>query len=413
MQSKYKVYIRRNLESNLDKLLKNNQSALIFGPRQTGKTTLVKKCLSSKKNVVEYPLQNPKIRQEMESDPSLIIRQIEAQQTSSTQVVFIDEAQKVPPIFDSAQYLIDEQKASFIITGSSARKLRRKGMNLLPGRVKSFRLDPLLFNEFGWVNMQPKAILPIKNINKIPEYSFEKSLVYGALPGIVALADDTQRKDILTAYSHIYIEEEIRAEALSRKIGAFGRFVELAARESGTSPNLTKLSLESGVSVPTIKEFFNILEDTLVVEKVEPYLKNTRKRIMKTPRYYFFDIGVRNALARFPLTNNLVNIEKGRLFEHFVVLEIIRRIRALNLDYKVYYWRTGSGLEVDCVIDTGFELIPIEIKAGEKVKPSDIKGLLGFVDLHKRNVKEAFVVNNGRLPQKLGDKITVIPWTYL
>lgn len=409
MQGKYKEYLR-NLEQRLKQLISKQQSALIFGPRQTGKTTLVKKVLADYPGVINYPLQIPGIRHEMEADASCIIRHIEAY--PGKPVVFIDEAQKVPELFDSVQYLIDEKKAHFIITGSSARKLKRKGTNLLPGRVKTFRLDPLLWNELGWIEKQASGILKIQNINTAHNYSFEQSLVFGSLPGIVNLPDDGERKDILTAYTHIYLEEEIRAEALSRKIGAFGRFLELAAQESGTNPNLTKLSLESGVSVPTIKEFYSILEDTLVVEKIEPYLKNARKRILTSPRYYFFDIGVRNALARVPLTASLINIDKGKLFEHSVILEIIRRIRALNLDYKVCYWRTGGGAEVDCIIDTGAMVIPVEIKAGTRVSLSDVRGLLSFIDSYKKQVKHAYVITNGRLPEKLSDKITAVPWKF-
>jgi predicted AAA+ superfamily ATPase len=409
MQGKYKEYLR-NLEQGLKQLIRKQQSALIFGPRQTGKTTLVKKVLAGYPGVINYPLQIPGIRHELEADASCIIRHIEAY--PGKPVVFIDEAQKVPELFDSVQYLIDEKKAHFIITGSSARKLKRKGTNLLPGRVKTFRLDPLLWNELGWIEKQASGILKIQNINTAHNYSFEQSLVFGSLPGIVNLPDDGERKDILTAYTHIYLEEEIRAEALSRKIGAFGRFLELAAQESGTNPNLTKLSLESGVSVPTIKEFYSILEDTLVVEKIEPYLKNARKRILTSPRYYFFDIGVRNALARVPLTASLINIDKGKLFEHAVILEIIRRIRALNLDYKVCYWRTGGGAEVDCIIDTGAMVIPVEIKAGTRVSLSDVRGLLSFLDSYKKQVKHAYVITNGRLPEKLSDKITAVPWKF-
>lgn len=409
MQGKYKEYLR-NLEQRLKQLISKQQSALIFGPRQTGKTTLVKKVLADYPGVINYPLQIPGIRHEMEADASCIIRHIEAY--PGKPVVFIDEAQKVPELFDSVQYLIDEKKAHFIITGSSARKLKRKGTNLLPGRVKTFRLDPLLWNELGWIEKQTSGILKIQNINTAHNYSFEQSLVFGSLPGIVNLPDDGERKDILTAYTHIYLEEEIRAEALSRKIGAFGRFLELAAQESGTNPNLTKLSLESGVSVPTIKEFYSILEDTLVVEKIEPYLKNARKRILTSPRYYFFDIGVRNALARVPLTASLINTDKGKLFEHAVILEIIRRIRALNLDYKVCYWRTGGGAEVDCIIDTGAMVIPVEIKAGTRVSLSDVRGLLSFIDSYKKQVKHAYVITNGRLPEKLSDKITAVPWKF-
>jgi len=410
MQGIFKPYIR-NLGEPVRQVIKKGQSALILGPRQTGKTFLVKTCLSGVGNLMEYPLQNPGIRIEMERDPEAIIRQVDAR--SGKPLVFLDEAQKVPAIFDSLQYLIDESKASLIITGSSARKLRRKGANLLPGRVRTFRLDPMQWNEFGWSEEHGEGFFRMQNINKIKEYSFEHSLIFGSLPGIVGQSDDKERADLLRAYTHTYLEEEIRAEALSRKIGQFSRFLELAAQESGTNPNLTKLSMESGVSVPTIKEYFSILEDTLVVEKVEPYLKNARKRILTSPRYYFFDLGVRNALARVPLTEDLLNADKGKLFEHAVILEIIRRIRSQNLDYRVHYWRTGGGAEVDCVVDTGVSVIPIEIKAGAKVSLSDLRGLLSFIKTYKNKVKQAYVITNGRIPEELTDIITAVPWRFL
>jgi predicted AAA+ superfamily ATPase len=410
MQGKSKVYIR-NLEQPIRRVIGKGQSALFLGPRQTGKTTLVKKCLFGMKNLMEYPLQNPAIRIEMEQDPSAIIRQVEAQ--SEKPLIFMDEAQKVPEVLDSIQYLIDEKKASFIITGSSARKLRRKGVNLLPGRIRTFRLDPLQWNELGWVENYKNGLFRMPNINAIKGYSFEQSMIFGSLPAIVSLPDDQERADMLKAYTQTYLEEEIRAEALSRKIGQFGRFLELAAQESGRNPNLTKLSLESGVSVPTIKEYFSILEDTLIVEKVEPYLKNARKRILTSPRYYFFDLGVRNAVARLPLTGALINADKGRLFEHAVILEIIRRIRAMNLDYKIHYWRTGGGAEVDCVIDTGSSIIPVEIKSGSKVILSALRGLSSFIETYKEKVSHAYVITNGRIPEKLTDKITVLPWRFI
>ncbi len=410
MQGKYKVYVR-NVDQSIQEIVRKGQSCLILGPRQTGKTTLVRKCLADVRYRMEYPLQIPEIRIEMERDPSAIIRQVKAR--SGRPLIFMDEAQKVPEVFDSIQHLIDEELASFIITGSSARKLRKRGVNLLPGRVRVFRLDPMLWNEFGWLEDTDDALFRLPNINAVTDYSFEKHLVFGSLPGIVSLPDDQERADLLKAYTMTYLEEEIRAEALARKIGPFNRFLELAARESGTNPNLTKLSLETGISVPTVKEYFNILEDTLVAEKVEPYLKNARKRILASPRYYFFDPGVRNALARLPLTDELLNLDMGTLFEHAVILEIIRRIRVLKLDYRVCYWRTAGGAEVDCVIDTGSAVIPIEIKSGSKVALSSLRGLSSFMETYKDLVKQAYVITTGRLPEKLTEKITVLPWRYL
>ena len=285
----------RYLNIPISNVIKKKYSCLILGPRQVGKSTMVNECLKDAKNTITYLLQDPSLRIEIERDPSRIINQIRA--VKKNPCVFIDEAQKVPPLFDSMQVLIDSKDAHFILTGSSARKLKRHGVNLLPGRIKLYHLDPLLWGELGLIKECAVKELSIVNINHNVNYSFEDALIYGSLPGIVRLPQK-DRSDFLRAYAEIYLEEEIRAEAISRKIGAFSRFLELAAAESGTSPNLLKLSNESGVSQPAVKEFYNILEDTLVVERVDPFLKRARKRILSSSRYYFFDLGVRNVLAR-------------------------------------------------------------------------------------------------------------------
>lgn len=398
----------RNIEAPFRELLAKHQSAILFGPRQVGKTTLIKGLLKDLPDVVSYPLQDPQVRIALERDPSLIIRQLQTAKRKN--YVFVDEAQKVPALFDAVQYAIDEKLSAFILTGSSARKLRRKGANLLPGRVKMFRMDPLLWNEFGWVRDNVCQSLILKNISAaMAQYSFHESLVFGALPGIVSLPEK-DRKEFLKAYALTYVEEEIRAESLSRKIGAFSVFLELAAQESGTSPNISKLSMQAGVSMPALKEFFQILEDTLIIERVTPYIKNARKRILSSPRYYFFDIGVRNALGRLPLEPELVNAQKGRLFEHAVMLEIIRRIRALNLPYTVHFWRTAAGAEVDCVIDMGNEVIPVEIKAGEKVGRGDLRGLTDFLKTYPKLAKRGYVVTQMKASEQIAENITAVPW---
>lgn len=409
MQSKNKPLLRY-LEADMKRLVAKRQSGLILGPRQVGKTTLVRNLISGIGNRLEYFFQIPSTRIEMETDPSRIIREVEAEKGQP--VVFVDEAQKVPEVFDSAQYLIDNKEASFVFTGSSARKLKRSGVNLLPGRIKRFYLDPLLWGELGLIKKSGVPELASENINKKTKIDFEDTLIYGSLPGIINLSEK-DRRDFLKSYSEIYLEEEIRAEALSRKIGAFSRFLELAAAESGTSPNITKLSNESGVSQPAIKEFYNVLEDTLIVERVDPYLKNSRKRILSSSRYYFFDIGVRNSIARLPLGKETINTQKGILFEHAVMLEIIRRIRALGKNYKVCFWRTSGGAEVDCVIDTGTFVIPIEIKSSKFVALSELKGLKIFLTDYKKSAKHGYVITMGERKEKLAENITALPWFYL
>jgi predicted AAA+ superfamily ATPase len=269
-----------------------------------------------------------------------------------------------------------------------------------------------MWGELGLMKGCAIKELSAENINYKTGYSLEDTLVYGSLPGIISLPQKG-RPDFLKAYSEIYLEEEIRQEALLRKIGAFSRFLELAAVESGTSPNLLKLSNESGVSQPAIKEFYNILEDTLVIERIDPYLKNARKRILSSSRYYFFDLGVRNTLARFPITSNLANIQKGALFEHAVILEIVRRVRTFNKNYKVCYWRTSAGAEVDCVVDMGSRVIPIEIKSSSFVPQSEIKGLRNFLRDYSKLAPHGYVITMGGRKELLSDNITAIPWSCL
>ena len=411
MQGKFKQ-LNRFAESQLREFILSGKSFLLLGPRQVGKTTLLNGLVQSVQPLLTYLLQEPATKIELERDPQLLIRQARA--VSGNLSIFVDEAQKVPDLLDAAQVLIDEGKASVFMTGSSARKLRRKGVNLLPGRIRLSTLDPLMWGELGLLvnaSESPISALAMQNINP-PAQSLEDCLVYGNLPGLLPLA----RADavaVLQAYARLYIEEEIRAEALSRAIGPFARFLELAALESGTSPNFTKLSKESGVSSPTIRQYYSVLEDTLIVERVDPYVKNARKRVLSSSRYYFFDTGVRNALARLPLTPELLQVEKGRLFEHAVILELFRRIRLLKTNHNLYYWRTSSGAEVDCVLETHNELIPIEIKSAAQVSQRDLTGLRSFLADYGQKVKRAFVVTMGRQPEKMDDKITAIPWQFL
>jgi predicted AAA+ superfamily ATPase len=396
----------------IQKAITEGKSFLLLGPRQVGKTTLLMEAVQDVHPLLTFQLQDPAVKIELERDPDRLVRQARA--VSGHVSVFVDEAQKIPALFDAAQMLIDEKKASFFFTGSSARKLRRKGVNLLPGRIRLLTLDPLLWGELGQLaegTDPPIPGLASQNLNRTA-LTIEDTMIYGHLPGILSSVRE-DAVDLLQAYARLYIEEEIRAEALSRAIGPFSRFLELAAVESGTAPNFTKLSKESGVSVPTIKQYYSILEDTLIVERVDGFVKNARKRILSTSRYYFFDMGVRNALARLPLVPDILNVQKGVLFEHAVMLELIRRIRLLKTNHKVYYWRTSAGAEVDCVLESFDELIPIEIKSASNISASDLTGLRSFIADYGEKVKRAFVVTMGKRPEKVDDRITILPWQYL
>ncbi len=408
MRQKNKLYFR-NLGVKLNKTVTDKRSVLLLGPRQTGKTTLVKNLLKKKKNVLEYSLTEPATRLSFETDPQRLVREVEG---ANFPLVFIDEIQKVPQLLDAVQYLIDNRKGYFILTGSSARKLRRKGTNLLAGRVLFFSLSPFSWNELGvgggnYFKLQPK----LKTINKL-NISLEDQLIFGSLPSVLLIKKE-YKQNLLETYTQVYLEEEIRQEALVRKIGAFGRFLELSALESGTAPNFTQLSQQAGVSLPAIREFFQILEDTLIIKRLDPYLKSPRKRLFSRPKYYYFDIGVRNAAAKLPLRTDLLKIQKGLLFEHLVILELFRRAALPRANFRLYWWRTLDGAEVDCLIekDDG-TLIPLEIKASSIVRSSQIRGLVSFLKSHPR-AKTGYVVSLVERPQKLRENIILLPWWML
>ena len=400
--------LNRLVTKKITQTLANKKSVLLLGPRQVGKSTLIKSILSKNHRFDTILLQNPRLRLLYEKSPGRLIQEYELKGTSNT--IFIDEIQKVPALLDSIQYLIDELGKKFILTGSSARKLRpiRSGVNLLPGRLILHHLDPLMWAEVGLV--KKNLILPIgmANINDSSGYGVNDSLVFGTLPEVVGLAP-VQRRELLQSYAVIYLEEEIRAEALSRNVGRFGSFLQLTAQESGTSPNMAKLSNQTGISILTIREYYQILVDTLVIHQLPPFIKNTRKRLTKTPKYYFFDLGVRNALTEIPLEEKSINADKGRLFEHHVILEMFRRQR-LTGNFQLYYWRTLSGLEVDLIIQTPKQLIPVEIKAAQNIRLADLSGLRAFLNEHR--LKQGYVVSLDEKPYRLDRRITVIPWNY-
>lgn len=383
-------YISRVIELKINQYLQQGRSILLLGPRQTGKTTLIKRLPAA----LSISFIQPRVRLRYEKDPSLLADEIEALSEDSKELplVVIDEVQKVPMIMDVVQDLIDRKIANFILTGSSARKLKRgNDINLLPGRVVVLHLDPLLYTEM--LDYSP---------------SIEDLLIYGALPGIIFIESATEREEILTSYVSTYLEEEIRAEALVRKLSSFAKFLELAASESGRTVNYSKLSQEIGVAHTTIMAYYQILEDCLIVERVEPYIiSKTRKKMSKSPKYLFFDMGVRRVAANEGTSLPLETM--GYLFEQYVGIELIHQIRFAKEKIKLQYWRDHDGPEVDWVIHTPNKLIPIEVKWTTTPNQQDTRHIETFLNEYK-NAEQGYVVC--RVPRKLKikDNIYAIPW---
>lgn len=387
------VYINRIVESSLFNAIKRSKNILLLGPRQTGKTTLLEKIPAD----LMISFIQPRVRRNYEIDPGLLADEVIAlaENHPSKPLVIIDEVQKVPAIMDVAQDLIDKKIAQFLLTGSSTRKLKRgENVNLLPGRVVRFHLDPLSLSEI------PQKYAQLEDL-----------LIYGSLPQILLTEQKNEKEELLDSYVSIYLEEEVRAEAIVRNLANFARFLELAANESGYVTNLSKLSQEIGVAHTTIASYYQILEDCLIVERIEPFTESkTRHRLNKTQKYIFFDLGVRRLAAQEGVKLPLKY--KGHLFEQFVILELIKKTRTNPNRIKIKYWHDPGGPEVDCLIQTPDLLIPIEVKLTERPSIADGKHLMTFLNEYK-NTTNAYIVCQSTRKLKLADRLYAIPWQEL
>lgn len=382
--------ITRLLQKNILDALSKDKSVLLLGPRQTGKTTLINQIPAEKR----FTLANPRDRLRYEKEPFILTAEVESMAekfSSILPLVIIDEIQKVPILLDAVQDLIDRKIAKFILTGSSARKLRRgEHVNLLPGRVIPLRLDPLVQKELFQNNL------------------LERLLLDGALPEIVLQENRQERETLLEAYVTVYLEEEIRAEAIVRDIGHFARFLEFAASESGKIINFSKLSQEIGVTHSTIASYYQILEDCLIAERVEPIIiSKTRRKLSKAQKYLFYDLGVRRIAAREG--SELPRDYMGHLFEQYVGLELIRWIRLFQKRFQLRYWRDPSGPEVDWVIEANQKYIPIGVKFTEAPTIQDAKHLQIFLNEYEQ-AEKGFIICRTPFSMKISDKIAALPW---
>lgn len=377
---------KRIVELSIKKQITKGKSVLILGPRQVGKTTLCRQF----KFDLEVNLASIKEKLLYEKDPQRL--EMIVRESNKKMFIYIDEIQKVPELFNSVQVLIDENKAQFIITGSSARKIKKQSdLNLAPGRLINFRLDPLSISE---VNSK-----------------LEDILAYGQLPAICSESDREQKELELRSYVENYIEEEIRKETRLRNVAPFARFIELAAIQSGHISNFSEISKELGPTVATIQNYYQILEDTLFVERIDPYLKNpTRKKLTKSSRYLFFDLGVRRILS--DESKNFLPDRKGFLFEHLIGNEIIKWIRTSAPSARLYYWRDSDGPEVDWLIEYDGRLLPIEVKLMSKPTSKVAKHLKVFMSEYPK-AKSAIVICTSDMNYQLDTNIRAINYLKL
>jgi predicted AAA+ superfamily ATPase len=266
------------------------------------------------------------------------------------------------------------------------------------------------------VSRTPHAVSPLpfpwlegKNPSRpFPSWGLEARLAYGALPGIVA-SEEEDRPELLKAFSIIHLEEEIRREALVKDWGAFLRFLHLAAAESGQILNFAAISREIGISQPTVKAYYQLLEDMFIGFRVSAYAKSPRKNLLSTPKFFFFDLGVRHAAAGLIPSREVVKANPGPLLEQWVGIELWKRLQYLGSG-QLHYQRSRQGAEVDFIIDDGSLLTPIEVKWSEHPKLQDARHLLTFLQEHPKKAKRGYLICRCSRSMEIHETVTALPW---
>ncbi len=361
------------------KLLKlGKESCFLWGARQTGKSTLLKQ-LFPKSPYYDLLLSDEFDR--LNRRPALLREELLIGHPKNIPII-IDEVQKIPSLLDEVQWLIVNHHYSFILCGSNARKLKRGGANLLGGRALRYELYPLIYKE-------------------IPEFDLLRALNNGLLPRHY-LAKDAQ--PLLQAYVVNYLKEEIAAEALTRNIPAFAKFLEAAAFSNGEIASYTSIASDCGISAPTVKEYFQILEDTLIGKLLPSYQKRPKRRVIQAPRFYFFDVGLANYLIK--RGKIVLRSESfGKAFEHFIFQELTAHSHYSGSNYNLAYWRTASQLEVDFIL--GDHEVAVEVKSTDMASSQHLRGLKAFNEEYK--VKKSILVSLDPKP-RLVDGIHILPW---
>ena len=374
------------------KPLKSN-SFFLFGARGTGKSTFVVKQFlsgSDPDDSLLIDLLDPEQEDRYARHPEFLER-ILAARTHPPEWIVIDEVQRAPRLLDLAHRLIENKGLKFILTGSSARKLRHGASNLLAGRAFLCRLFPLTQRELATA------------------FDLSSVLRWGSLPKLQSLATDAEKKAYLTAYGLTYIKEEIQAEQLVRKLEPFREFLEVAAQSNGTILNMAKIARQIGSDIKTVQSYFRILEDTWLGFFLPAYHRSVRKSQASHPKFYLFDPGVKRALERsldaVPVPGSFAY---GDVFEHWVILEFHRLNEYLGRDYRMSYLRTKDDAEIDLILSKpGSPTVLVEIKSSQRVDEVEVKKLHQL----QKDIpgSSAFYLSRDENAQKIGG-VRCLPW---
>lgn len=350
------IYRKIDIKSNIKEM-----SILLLGPRQTGKSTYLLNQLGQNVHIVD--LLNPEIYRDLQKQPGLLSEFVAAQVAQGTSIICIDEIQKIPELLDVVHSLIEKhKKLRFLLTGSSARKLKMTGANLLGGRVLPMFMHPITSFEY---------------LNENKNNNLKKLIQHGGLPSVIT-SDEPYRR--LKAYVGIYLQEEIKAEGFVRNLNDFSKFLEVAALTNAEQLDYVAVASDAQISARTVAAYYQILQDTLVGYLLEPYRKTKTRKAVAKAKFYFFDVGVANHLTgREQLAEGTP--EYGKAVEHFIFTELIAFKDYFEKDFKLYYWRSTSKFEVDFLIQNQKnEFIAIEVKATKKIDHGDFKGIKALED---------------------------------
>jgi uncharacterized protein len=326
------------------------QSFFLFGPRGTGKTAWV---AANMPEAQKFDLLDARVYGRLLADPALLGELIPSAHRGW---VVIDEVQRIPALLDEVHRLIEKRRLKFVLTGSSARKLRRGGVNLLAGRALTRFMHPLTANELG------------------RDFDLQRAVRIGGLP--FAWTTSTP-DDYLGAYAATYLREEVLQEGLTRNLAAFSRFLESASFSQGAVLNMAAVARDSGISAKVAESYFGILEDLLIAVRIPAFTKRARRRVVLHPKFFLFDAGVFRAIRpRGPL--DAPEESDGPALETLVLHHLRAWNDYGNLGYTIHYWRTPEGDEVDFVLYGERGIVAIEVKRSARIRVEDLKGLTRF-----------------------------------
>ena len=359
----------------LDLGLGKTRSAFLWGPRRVGKSHWLRHHFDPKSTDLLDLLQSD-LFAELATRPALL------RERWNGRLTIIDEIQKIPVLLDEVHWLIENRGAQFVLTGSSARKLRREHANLLAGRAARHELGPLSFCE-------------------VDGFDLEAAMTTGLLPPHF-LSTEPERD--LRAYVADYLKEEIAAEGAVRNLPAFAEFLRAAAITNAELLSYANVARDCGVSAKVVQGYFEILEDTLLGARLSPWRRSPKRRLIQTDKFYFFDVGVANFLAR--RRPAIGSAEFGKSFEHFLLMELLSYRRYRAPDLEVTYWRTSTGQEVDFIL--GDMEVAVECKSSTRIHEGDLRALRTLAEEHR--VGRRILVSQERTTRRLEDGIEVVPW---